>query len=351
MLSTLFTATRTRRVSLTLVCLSFALLSSIGVKAQIGGTGIDDDRASGFRQGNNTIVGQVVLPRGERPSHRITVRLSSVRIGEFSTMTDENGTFTFRRLIAGSYFITVEAGRDYLPAQQTVDLYDNLARTTTVQIELRAREVATVKPTVLNAALNDVPKPAVDHYQKGMAAAAAGDTKVAIEHFKAALEIYPRFILALNELSALYVNQNDLPNAEQSLKQALEIEPNNATLRMNYGYVLLLREKFADADRELHKAITLRDDLASAHLYRGRALIRLSKFDEAESELNRAVSFGGSAAVLAYRYLGALYSERGDNEKAVAALEKYLKAAPNAKDADQVRAVIKQLTEAANKKN
>ena len=45
------------------------------------------------------------------------------------------------------------------------------------------------------------------------------------------------------------------------------------------------------------------------------------------------------------KYLGALYSERGDNEKAIAALEKYLKLAPNAKDADQVRAVIKQVSE------
>src|SRR5205823_11690474 len=132
---------------------------------------------------------------------------------------------------------------------------------------------------------------------------------------------------------------------EQSLSRALEIQPDNATLRMNYGYVLLLRERFADADRELRKAITLRSDLATAHLYRGRALIRLGKFEEAEAELNRTIGLGGNAGVMANRYLGALYSERGDNEKAIAALEKYLKLAPNAKDADQVRAVIKQLSE------
>ena len=351
MFSRIFTDARSERLLPAFACLALTLSFSINLKAQIGGTGIDDDRASGFRQGNNTIVGQIVLPRGERPNRRFTVRLSSVRIGEFSTMTDDSGTFTFRRLIAGSYFITVEAGRDYLPAQQTVDLYDNTGRTTTVQIDLRARLSATPKPAVVNAALSDVPKPAVDLYQKGLAAADAGDTKAAIEHFKAALEIYPRFVFALNEISALYVNLNDLPNAEQTLKRALEIEPNNAILRMNYGYVLMLRERFEDADRELQKAVSLRDDLASAHLYRGRVLIRLKKLDEAEAELNRAITLGGNAGVMAHRYLGALYSERGETEKAIAALEKYLKLAPNAKDADQVRTVIKQLSEASVKKN
>ncbi len=345
MLSKLITEARTPRITFLLACLMLALVFAVNARAQIGGTGIDDDRASGMRSGANTIVGQVVFPQSERPNRRFTVRLSSVRIGEFSTMTDDNGTFTFRRLIAGSYFITVEAGRDYLPAQQTVDLYDNRAQTTTVQIELRPRPAANAKPAVVNAALSDVPKPAVDLYQKGLAAAAAGDVKAAVENYKAALNIYPRFVLALNELSALYVNQHDLGNAEHALNQALEIEPNNAILRMNYGYVLLLRERFADADRELLKAITLRNDLATAHLYRGRALIRLSKFDDAEAELNRTVTLGGNASVTAYRYLGALYSERGEKEKAIAALEKYLKLAPNAKDADQVRGVIKQLSD------
>src|SRR5438046_748144 len=119
MFSSTFSQPRTHHLVLILGSLALALSFSLTVSAQIGGTGIDDDRSSGMRSGANTIVGQVVVLAGERPNRRFTVRLSSVRIGEFSTMTDDNGVFTFRRLMAGSYFITVEAGRDYLPAQQT----------------------------------------------------------------------------------------------------------------------------------------------------------------------------------------------------------------------------------------
>jgi Flp pilus assembly protein TadD len=320
---------------------------SVNVHAQLGGTGIDNDRSSGMRSGNNTIVGQVLLPQGNRENRRFTVRLSSVQVGEFSTMTDDNGVFTFRRLREGSYFVSVEAGKDYLPAQETVDLYDNRPRTTTVQIELRLRPTANTKPGVLNAALAGIPKPAVDRYEKGIAAASAGDNKTAIAELKGALSIYPQFVLALNELSAVYVNTGNLEKAEEALHTALGFEPNNPTLRLNYGYVLLLRERFADSEAELRRAIQLKDDLASAHLFRGRVLIRLQRFDEAERELNRAIGLGGSAGLTAYRYLGALYSERGETAKAIDALEKYLRLAPTAKDAEQVKKIIKQLQEEA----
>src|SRR5216683_2277071 len=115
----------------------FALVCDPAVRAQIGSSGIDSDPASGMRQGRNTIV-----------------RLSSVRVGEFSTMTDDNGVFAFRRLREGSYFITVEAGKDYLSTSETVDLFDNNGRTVTVQIQLRAKPTtANNKPAVVNATL------------------------------------------------------------------------------------------------------------------------------------------------------------------------------------------------------
>src|SRR5712692_2485280 len=331
--------------------LSLTVLLVPSARAQFGSSGIDDDRSSGMRQGTNTIIGQVVFPPGRQVERRCTVRLSSVRVGEFSTMTDENGVFTFRRLREGSYFITVEAGKDYLPAQETVDLFDNRGRTVTVQIELRLRPAATTKPAVVNAALAGVPRAAQNLYQKGTASAAAGDDKKAIEDLKGAVALYPAFVLALNEISALYVSVGDLEKAEEALTAALKYEADNAKLRLNYGYVLMLRKRFDDSEREFYRAIQLKDELVAAHLYRGKVLIRLRKFDEAEKELNRALSLGGPSGIVAYRYLGALYSERGEASKAIAALENYLRLTPNAKDSEQVQAVIRQLREeAANKK-
>lgn len=335
------------------LCSSFAVFACLGANAsgQIGNTGVDEDPTFGMRQGTNTIVGQVIFPANHQPTRRYTVRLSSVRVGEFSTMTDDNGVFTFRRLREGSYFIIIETGKEYQPAQETVDFYDNRGRTTTVQIELRLRPNAIAKPGVLNAALAGVPKAAIEHYQKGVVASAAGDLPKAVEELTAAIEIHPSFVLALNELSAVYVNQNNMARAQQALTSAIKYEPNNATLHLNLGYVLLLENQFADADHELQRALQLNDMSALTHVFRGRVLIRLGNLTDAEAELKKAQVIGGDAGVLAYRYLAELYSQKGETAKAIEALETYLKQRPNAKDASEIKKIIADLRQGSAAKN
>ena len=322
-------------------------------KSQIRSSDIDSDPSSGLRRGTNTIEGQVFDSSGRPLNKRCTVRLSSVNVGEFSTMTNDSGLFTFRRLREGKYFLKVEAGEDYQPAVETVDFFDNRNGINHVQIQLRPKPTtANNKPAVVNAALAGVPKAALDAYQQGTQLAEAGKNREAIENFKKAVSLYPQFVVALNEMSAVYIKTGELELASDALQTALKIEPNNPTLRLNYGYVLLLRERFADSERELARAIQLKDELVAAHLYRGRVLIRLRNYDEAEKELNRTLSLGGASGIVAYRYLGALYSEKGETSKAIAALENYLKLTPNAKDSEKVRTIIRQLQEdAANKKN
>src|SRR6266404_8995106 len=329
--------------------LSLSLIAA--ANAQIRSPEIDSDPASGMKRGTNTIEGQIFDSSGHTLNKRCTVRLSSVNVGEFSTLTDDNDLFTFRRLREGTYYLKVEAGQDFQEATETVDFFDNRNRISHVQIQLKPRPAAANKPGVIDATLAGVPKDALELYQKGIQLVGAGNNREAVEKLKAAVWLYPQFVLALNEMSALYVNLGELEPAAEALRAALKVEPNNPTLRLNYGYVLMLKEQFVDSARELRRAVELKDDSVMAHLYRGRVLIRLHNFDEAEKELNRALSLGGASGIVAYRYLGALYSERGERSKAIASLENYLKLVPNAKDAEQVQTIIKQLQEQSNKKD
>jgi tetratricopeptide (TPR) repeat protein len=257
-------------------------------------------------------------------------------------MTDENGVFTFRRLREGSYFIRVEAGKEFLPAQETVDLFDNRGRTTTVQIQLRPK-LSPAKVGVVNAAFAGVPRPALELYNKALASAAANDSKKAVEQLKAAIELHREFVLALNELSILYVQLGEPEKAAQALSEAVKIAPNNSTLRFNLGYLLMQMKKYAEADAELQRATELTSDYSLVHLYRGRVLVSLGKFDEAEKELQRVIKLAGTEVPMAYRYLGALYAEENKHARAIESLERYLELAPKAKDAKDVREIIKQL--------
>jgi type IV pilus assembly protein PilF len=321
-------------------------LCAAAARAQTG-DGLPDPGDLGTG-GRHTIQGRLYLPSGRKLDRRLRVRLSGVRGGENSTLTDDNGAFTFRRLAAGTYTVTVEGGRELETASETVDIFDGPRRTDqpgqvyTVQIRLEEkREAATgARPGVVNASAAPVPEAARARYEKALEASAAGDHKRAVKELKAALEIHPAFPLALNELGAQYTGLGQLTDAADAFASAVKLAPDEPVLRINYGILLIRQKKYAEAEEQLARAAELDDKSAAARLHRGHALIRLGRGAEAEAELRLALKLGGAQTALAHRYLGALYVERGDDARAAAELEEYLRLAPDAADATQVRAVL-----------
>ena len=298
--------------------------------------------------GRHTIQGRLYLPDGRRLDRRLRVRLSGVRGGENSTLTDDNGAFAFRRLTAGTYTLTVEGGREFESASETVDVFDGPRRTDqpgqvfNVQIRLEGKRAGSdaPRPGVVSAASAAVPEAARQRYEKALAAAREGEHKKAVKELKAALEIHPPYTLALGELGAQYMRLGRLGEAADAFASAVRLAPDEPVLRINYGILLIRQKKYAEAESQLARAVGQDGESAAARLHRGHALIRLGRGEEAEAELRLALKLGGPGLALAHRYLGALYVERGDDARAAVELEEYLRLAPEASDAPQVRAVL-----------
>lgn len=325
-------------------------LCAVAARAQTDGGIESGDPGTG---GRHTIQGRLYLPSGRKLDRRVRVRLSSVRGGESWALADDNGNFTFRRLTTGTYTVTVEGGREFETATETVDIFEGPRREQvyTVQIRLAERRAASdpARPGVVSAGPEAVPAAARARYENALGASAAGDHRRAVKELKAALEIHPRFPLALNELGAQQMMLGRLDEAADSFASAVKLTPDVPVLRVNYGILLIRRKKYAEAERHLARAVALDEKNAAARLHRGHALIRLGRGAEAEAELLLAVKLGGPATALAHRYLGALYFDRGDDARAAAALEQYLRLAPDAPDAPQVRAILAGLKPAKRK--
>ena len=268
---------------------------------------------------------------------------SSVNVGEFSTMTDVNGAFAFRRLRDGTYFLTVDAGKEYQLASETVTFFDNRGQILSVQIDLKFKTPDRNQSGVVNAALAGVPKPSLEFYKQALASSQAGDSKKAIEQLKSALALYPEFVVALNELGVQYQKTGELDKSVETFRTALKLAPDAFVLHLNYGFVLMQKREFVEAEAQFLRATELKDSSSMAHLYRGKALIKLGKLADGEKELQRVISLGGADAAMAHRYLGAIYIEQKKNALAVDSLEKYLSMVPKAKDAEQLREIVKQL--------
>src|SRR6266849_4813330 len=106
--------------SKTLLRQFFLIVSSacfaVTIQAQRGN--INPDSGEAGTGGNNTIVGNVYFPSGQRVDRPIRVRLFTMTRGDMTTMTTDNGSFSFRRLATGNYRVVIDAEKDYEPASE-----------------------------------------------------------------------------------------------------------------------------------------------------------------------------------------------------------------------------------------
>lgn len=326
------------RVSFVLVVFLLAVTSSFAQTS-----GLDPDMGNPGLNGQSIIQGRIFYPSGTPIDHRVRVKVRSVRGGPSSTISDDNGAFTLVRLPPGTYELTVDAGPGFELANESVEIRTD-GQTAYVQFQLRPKfGVPGNPPGVVNAALAGIPKPALDLYKQALESSQSGDHKKAVDHLKKALAVAPEFVPALNELGMQYLKLNDLARASDSLQKAVKLMPDAFVTRLNYGLVLLQQKKYSEAEVELRAANTRDDKSAPAHEYLGRALIGLQRLDEAEKELKRSVELGGELAANSHRYLGALYMKRGDDARAIAELQEYLRLQPKVKDADQIKQILKDL--------
>ena len=334
---------------LLLVTTILCLLNSAA--AQIGGIDPDPGDAG---TGKNAIVGSVYYPSGQKVDKRIRVRLRTFVRGDMTTLTDDNGAFSFQRLAAGTYTVMIDGEKDYEIVNERVDLMppqtrggSSLGQTITLHIQLKLKSANASKPSVVNSDSANAPPEALELYRKALELAQSGDTKAAIEQLQRAIAAYPRFMLLFNELGVQYLRLGDSEKANKALESALKLAPTAFTPLLNHGIVLVSLNRYKEAESELRAAIKQNPESAFAHYFLGRTLARLRRFNEAEGYLTRAIQLGGDDVNEAHRYLGAIYNDRGDDRRAISELETYLRLVPSAKDAQQIREIIQQLKESS----
>ena len=301
--------------------------------------------------GAHIIKGYVFFPSGRKADGSIEVKLQTLNSGEITVMTDTNGSFTFSSLAPGNYTIVVNAGEDYEIARDSVVIESDLNPSSStsrrysvmINLQLKYESGNRAKASVINAALAEVPEEARRLYEKGLELAGAGDTLKAIDNLRAAVSLYSRFPLALNELGVQYLKVGQVSKAIEVLTSASTLSPDAFAPKLNLGIALLETNRFPEAENQLREALRLNQSIPTAHMYLGVALARLHNDPEAESELRNAINSGSSQVGLAHKYLGGLYWKHGNYRQAADELDTYLRLTPNAQDADRLRATIKDL--------
>ncbi len=335
------------RIVFQLVALVAFAAPAVGQGVPGGGT--NNPPTSGRGGGvSHSIRGKIFMPSGNLPDQRIRVVLELNTGGIVSeAFSDSVGNFEFRALPNGTYKVVVPSdGRVYETTQEVVELYGNFARTFTAQIYLKDKGEAitfkTKEKTISVADLQDVPKEAKKRYDNGVKRARENKSQEAAASFQEAIKIFPEYLAALNKLGEQMKFLNKPAEAEEAFENAISINPKYALPHINLGILLVEQKRFDEAVPAIEAGNKVDDSYPVAHHYLGIALMSKQPpdFDRAEKELTRALDLGKKDFVHVRLQLFNLNLKRQRMDKAAEQLEAYLKAAPDAPNAQQVRETL-----------
>jgi tetratricopeptide (TPR) repeat protein len=111
------------------------------------------------------------------------------------------------------------------------------------------------------------------------------DYAAAIEHYKKATELAPRYSPAYNILGYAYRQRGDYPNAEQAFKKYIELIPRDPNPYDSYAELLLKMGRFEESLAQYAKALSIEPNFVASHLGRSADLMYMGKPADAASEL------------------------------------------------------------------
>jgi serine/threonine protein kinase/tetratricopeptide (TPR) repeat protein len=155
------------------------------------------------------------------------------------------------------------------------------------------------------------------------------DCNAAIDSFKRAVELDPKFALAWSGLGACYANKvfkaigdlQDYDFAETAFKKAIALDPNISEVRVLTGIIYLARGEKKKARAELARVRKQLPNDAAVYFLKGLMHRLDGEYDESLRSWDRLERLDPSSTVVACWNRARIYSLQGDNERALKELD------------------------------
>lgn len=147
----------------------------------------------------------------------------------------------------------------------------------------------------------------------------------------------------------VYITRGETEKALENYRKAVTINPRYPDVYNMLGDTYWKMGRYAEAEKYLKRAIELAPDFARSHYLMGDIYMKRGDYESAASEFKSASLFYDQIVTAeSFRELGRLYSEYLHNPHlAIKYFKKYLEVSPGAPDADKAREEIRRLSEFA----
>lgn len=283
------------------------------------------------------------------PEHVMVQLLSASGVPVGQGFTNSEGKVAFTNIPPGNYHVKVSGGdvQELTTDSFQVDRNDPMhMEWVHVQPKEGANNVGSTQAMVSAVDLK-APDKAKKELNKGNEAFIAGDMKKAEEHYKKATSAYPQFATAYNNLGAVYMRLENRASAREAFTKAAEADPNLASANANLARVNILDKQPQQAIPFLQRALAAAPNDAEFLMLMARAQLEAEHYDEAISYARKAHAQPHPKYPFVHLIAGQALQAENKPDEARIEYEIFIKEAPDAPQAAQVRNVIGQLAASA----
>lgn len=328
--------------------------------------GVTPPAALAAAQVNRNSIGGMVMGPDRRPLADAYVELLSeynVQIGQ-RQRTNSSGRYNFPGLNEGRYRVRVLSTASDFEEQTQEVVIQNAVRQLpgggavvsgfeSVQLDFTMRlrkprggEAPKNAPGTVFAQV--APEPAKRAYEQAVADLdVKRDEAAGLAGLKKAVELFPVYYDALLRLGTEYLRRQAYPEALSALDKAAEVNPRGYAAVYGRGVAQHYLKRHADSAETFRRAANLNPGSINSQIWLGITLRLAGQPEQAEAALRRALQLAAGPVPEVHWQLALLFHQQRRYNEAANELEQFLKASPDARDAAQIKTLIRQFRERA----
>ena len=287
------------------------------------------------------VYGRVVLkgarPEGKQP--RITAVYSDSLQPATRQVIGRTGNYCFQKRGTGGTLVIEVDGVE--AARKSVFDVTNTRQREDFDIFPPGTE-AGAQPGVVNAKFARPPnEKTADLYRKTAEAERENDTKRAIGFVRAIVAADPEDFIAWSKLGTLYIDQQDLAEAESAFRRSFALRSDYTPAILNLGIVSALKGDVAAAIDFFERAVVADSSYARAYRLLGEAYLQARRGNDGLAALDEALRLDPVGMAECHLLKARLYDLAGARKLAAAEYKAFLSKVPNHSDKKKLEKYIK----------
>lgn len=286
----------------------------------------------------------------ERPVEDNTVHVQLVTAGGVplsETFCDRDGYVTFHAVPPGNYHLKLDGPNIKDTSTDTFQIgFQERMHMEWVHVapkeDAKNANVPGAAPMVSASELR-VPPKARNELDKGLEAFAKGDLKKAEEKLRKAIEIYPQYANAYNNLGVVLMRDKDRAGAIESWQKAIEVDSKYGPPYLNMARVSMQDNKMPEAAGYINKVLEFDPNNPEALALLAKTELMTRQYDKALAHARKALAVPHQHLADLHLIAGEALLRQNQNAEAVKEYEAYLKEDPDSPNAAQVRQAMAQI--------